>query len=153
MLVALLTIIFVFIINIVPVLETNIFVLVNIILVLCFVIILYFIGGFILKKIRLGHVSKTELDIIKKYDSIHKDWGLLSKNKLFFSFECIDIVCDDFMKMKKTLHFKKNDLFDKMFEEQVKKTKSKDISNWYSLAKAAIDIVYKYYDENGERKI
>lgn len=153
LLITLLTIIFVFITNVFLGVETYIFVIVNVFIILCLSIILYFMCGFILKKLRLSHVSKEELDVVKKYDFIHKDWGLLSENKLFFSFECIDIVCDDFLNMRKKLHFKKCDLFDVDFEKQVNDTKNKDILNWYIAAKEAIDVVYKYYDKNGRRKI
>ena len=152
-LIAVLTIFFVFITNFLPESEFNIMLIVNIFIIICIFLVLSIVFRFVLRKYRLSKVSKKDLDIIKKYYFIHKDWGLLSENKLYFSFECIDIVSDEFFKMKKKLKFKKDDLFDKDFFNQVKSINNKDIIYYYDLANDAVKCIYKYYDESGKRII
>ena len=149
--IAVLSILFVFITNIFPGKKIDFLLIANIVIAVCIFIIFSFLFKFILKKIRLKHISKKDLSIIKEYYFIHKNWGLLSENGLYFSFECIDRVCDDFFNMKRKLSFKKEQLFDKEFNKVIKNCRNKDILNYYNLSKKAIDVIFKYYDDNGLR--
>lgn len=105
------------------------------------------------KRSLLNKIDKDDLKFIKSYELCQKDWGLALDYNILVDFENIDFICMDFLDMKKDIHFLKDDIFYEEFENIVKSSKNKELMKWHDQAKKVINCIYKYYDDNGQRKI
>lgn len=120
-------------------------------LIASFAVILILIKS-LRKKYLLNKIDKEDLELIRDYESCQKDWGLALDYNVLIDFEDIDFICMDFLDMKKDIYFLKDDIFYEEFENIVMSSKDKDLIEWYNQAKKVIDCIYKYYDDNGQRK-
>lgn len=122
------------------------------------VIVLLIIHGIIYKynsrkKIKL--VDKNDYDTVEKYynscifDKLNKD---NEEYDLYDAFETVWDNCREFLNMHKKC-IPKNELFLKEDIEQIKKINSKNLNKIYEETNKVLDIIYKYYTEDGIRKI
>lgn len=130
--------------------------IVAIILILVFVLLIIY--GIIYKyksrkKIKL--VDKNDYDTVEKYynscifDKLNKD---NEEYDLYDAFETIWDNCREFLNMHKKC-IPKNELFLKEDIELIKKINSKNLNKIYEETNRVLDIIYKYYTEDGIRKI
>lgn len=125
----------------------------GVILVIIYLIImvLYLISLICLKqfrKFKLKKISKDDLEIINNYYSIKKDWFKLLHFNLVTNFENIDYICDCFYKMKKKIPVIKG-----YNEFGLINHPNEEISDYYKKAIKTLDVIYKYYDKDGNRLI
>ena len=122
------------------------------------VIVLLIIYGIIYKynsrkKIKL--VDKNDYNTVEKYykkcifDKLNKD---NEEYDLYDEFETVWDNCRCFLNMNKTC-IPKNELFLIEDIEQIKKINSKNLNMIYEETNKVLDIIYKYYTEDGIRKI
>lgn len=122
-----------------------------IVIIYLIIMVLYLISLICLKqfrKFKLKKISKDDLEIINSYYSVKKDWFKLLYFNLVTNFENIDYICDCFYKMKKKIPVIKGyDEFDLINHP------NEEISDYYKKAIKALDVIYKYYDKDGNRLI
>lgn len=122
------------------------------------VIVLLIIYGIIYKynsrkKIKL--VDKKDYDTVEKYykscifDKLNKD---NEEYDLYDAFETVWDNCREFLNVHKKC-IPKNELFLKEDIEQIKKINSKNLNKIYEETNKVLDIIYKYYTEDGIRKM
>lgn len=122
------------------------------------VIVLLIIYGIIYKynsrkKIKL--VDKNDYDTVEKYykscifDKLNKD---NEEYDLYDAFETVWDNCREFLNVHKKC-IPKNELFLKEDIEQIKKINSKNLNKIYEETNKVLDIIYKYYTEDGIRKM
>lgn len=127
-------------------------------IVVILVIVFFAIYGIIYKynsrkKIKL--VDKNDYDTVEKYykkcifDKLNKD---NEEYDLYDAFETVWDNCREFLNMHKTC-IPKNELFLIEDIEQIKKINSKNLNKIYEETNKVLDIIYKYYTEDGIRKI
>lgn len=122
------------------------------------VIVLLIIYGIIYKynsrkKIKL--IDKNDYDTVEKYykscifDKLNND---NEEYDLYDAFETVWDNCREFLHMHKKC-IPKNELFLKEDIEQIKKINSKNLNKIYEETNKVLDIIYKYYTEDGIRKM
>lgn len=122
-----------------------------IVIIYLIIMVLYLISLICLKqfrKFKLKKISKEDLEIINDYYSIKKDWFKLLHFNLVTNFENIDYICDCFYKMKKKIPIIKG-----YNEFDLINHPNGEISGYYKKAIKALDVIYKYYDKDGNRLI
>jgi len=62
-------------------------------------------------------------------------------------------VCGFFLKMDKCIGYKRDEIFTKEDIEQIKKINTKNLNKIYKESEQILDIIYTYYDNDGNRKI
>ena len=127
-------------------------------IILISVIVLLIIHGILYKynsKKKIKLVDKNDYDTVEKYykscifDKLNKD------NEEYDLYDALETVwdnCREFLNMHKTC-IPKNELFLKEDIEQIKKINSKNLNKIYEETNKVLDIIYKYYSEDGIRKI
>lgn len=122
-----------------------------IVIIYLIIMVLYLISLIYLKqfrKFKLKKIPKDDLEIINDYYSIKKDWFKLLHFNLVTNFENIDYICDCFYKMKNKIPVIKGyDEFDLINHP------NEEIRDYYKKAIKALDVIYKYYDKDGNRLI
>lgn len=122
------------------------------------VIVLLIIYGIIYKynsKKKIKLVDKNDYDTVEKYykscifDKLNKD---NEEYDLYDAFETVWDNCREFLNMHKKC-IPKNELFLKEDIEQIKKINSKNLNKIYEETNKVLDIIYKYYTEDGIRKM
>ena len=106
------------------------------------------------KKLKL--INADEIDKVRTYYD-RKVFTLLNENtdeiELYDDFETMWDVCRFFLKMDKFLGYKRSEIFVEENIELIKKINSKNLNNIYKETKKILDIIYTYYDQDGNRKI
>ena len=106
------------------------------------------------KKLKL--VNTDEIDKVRTYYD-RKVFTLLNEDtdeiELYDAFETMWDVCGFFLKMEQSLGYKRNEIFMKEDLEEIKKINSKNLNKIYKETEQILDIIYTYYDQNGNRKI
>ena len=136
-----------------PVIANIVFIIGIVFLALMIVFCIYLILKKTIKNIKIKKVLDDDLNIIQKYFCIQKENSLLSKHGLILYFEEIDFAIMNFYDMKRRLCTTKKRLYDREIERGISIINNKEINMYYKLAIEALDTIFKYYDDNGIRKI
>ena len=108
-----------------------------------------------INKKKIKFVNKVEFDIVRNYykkcvfDKLNKD---NEEYDLYDAFETVRDNCRYFLNMDKKC-IPKNELFLKEDTALIKKINSKNLNRIYEETNQVLDIIYKYYSEDGIRKI
>lgn len=121
-----------------------------IVLVLIFVIYNLIIKNTIrINKIK--KVSKKDLKIINDFQKYNFDNDLLIEYDLLDYIRFVKYLSKDFTKMNRKITYSKNERIEDF--KYIEKIRNKTIKEYKDTINEMLDIVFKYYDENGIRKI
>lgn len=116
----------------------------------------YYFFTRIKNKSKLKFVNCNDVEKVKNYYNKKVHTLLNEENdeiELYDAFEIMNDVCGFFLKMDKNIGYKRNEIFMKEDLEQIKNINSKNLNKFYKETEQILDIIFKYYDENGNRRI
>lgn len=117
--------------------------------------ICYFYKRIINKK-KLKLINSKDIEKVKTYYD-KKVFTLLNTDndelELYDAFETMWDVCGFFLKMNKSIGYKRSEIFTKDDIYDIKRINSSNLFKIYKETEQILDIIYTYYDNDGNRKI
>ena len=100
---------------------------------------------------KIKKVSKKDLKIINDFQKYNFDNDLLIEYDLLDYIRFVKYLSKDFTKMNRKITYSKNERIEDF--KYIEKIRNKTIKEYKDTINEMLDIVFKYYDENGIRKI
>ncbi len=126
-----------------------------IIFLIIVLVLIFVIYNLIIKNIirinKIKKVSKKDLKIINDFQKYNFDNDLLIEYDLLDYIRFVKYLSKDFTKMNRKITYSKNERIEDF--KYIEKIRNKTIKEYKDTINEMLDIVFKYYDENGIRKI
>ena len=117
--------------------------------------ICYFIKKINNKK-KLNFLDNNDVEKVRQYYD-KKVFTLLNAKsdeiELYDAFETMWDVCGFFLNMEQSIGYKRNEIITEEDIDKIKKINSRNLNKMYKDTEQMLDIIYSYYDEEGNRKI
>ena len=129
----------------------------NYFILLLLIILILLIAYYFLKRLfiknKMRKISPDDLEIINKFYNNDICYSLLSRyDDLAIFIEEIDFACMHFYEMKRKIS-ELEVIFEWKIDKVIKKCDNQKVIEHYQNGLKAINVILKYYDKNGNRKI